>query len=420
MTCASAAKAAAPVPACPRAHGRLSPRFSFHLLASITLAFLAGSAAPTPLYAIYQQQWGFSATMLTVAFGSYALAVLVSLLVAGRLSDYIGRRPVLMAAAAVQAAAMVVFATADGLSDLLAGRVIQGLSAGAAIAAVGAGMLDIDKARGALANALAPMLGTAVGGIMAGIMVQYLPAPTHLVYAVLGVVFVLQGIGIFFIAETAPRRRGALASLVPSFAMPASVRTPLLLALPIVVAVWGLGGFYASLGPTLLRSLVGSSSVLLGGLALFLLAVSGVIAVAVLRDRSARMLARFGAVALMVGMAAVLAALSLHSLALFMVGTAIAGTGFGTGFQGALRNVIAPLPPTDRAGVLSVLFVVSYLAMGVPAILAGYDVAQRGDIVFTAREFGAGVLLLGALAWLGAARAAPSTRIQAASPRSEL
>lgn len=411
MTCAAPAKTAAvpasvtaSIPACPQARGRLSPRFSFYLLASITLAFLAGSAAPTPLYAIYQESWGFSATMLTVAFGSYALAVLAALLVVGRLSDHIGRRPVLIAAAAIQAVAMLVFATAGGLADLLAGRVIQGLSAGAAIAAVGAGMLDIDKARGALANSLAPMLGTGTGGLVAGLMVQYLPAPTHLVYIVLGAIFVLQGVGVFFIAETARRRSGAWASLRPGFAVPAAVRVPLLLAVPAMVAVWGLGGFYASLGPTLLRSLVGSGSALLGGLALFVMAASGVVSVAVLRDRPARFLSRLGAAALILGMALVLAALSAQSVALFMVGTAVAGTGFGTGFQGALRNVIAPLPPSRRAGVLSVLFVVCYLAMGVPAILAGYDVALRGDIVSTARAFGAGVLLLAGLAWLGAAR----------------
>lgn len=420
MTCVSPAKAV-PASACPQAAGRLSSRFSFHLLASITVAFLAGSAAPTPLYAIYQQQWGFSTTMLTVVFGSYALAVLVALLVAGRLSDHIGRRPVLMAAAVAQAAAMVVFATAGGLADLLAGRIIQGLSAGAAIAAVGAGMLDIDKTRGALANALAPMLGTGTGGIVAGLMVQYLPAPTHLIYVILGAIFVLQGVGVFFIAETARRRPGAWASLKPGFALPPEVRMPLLLAAPAVVAVWGLGGFYASLGPTLLRSLVGSGSSLLGGLALFIMAGGGVVAVVLLRDRSARFLSRMGALSLMFGMAVVLASLSLHSVVLFMVGTAVAGMGFGTGFQGALRNVIAPLPPAGRAGVLSVLFVVSYLAMGVPAILAGYDVALRGDIVSTSREFGAGVLLLAALAWLGVAKATPPppAGTPAVSPRIE-
>src|SRR4051794_2643836 len=85
----------------------LSPRIAFYLEASITLGFLAGAAAPTPLYAVYRAEWGFSPTLLTLAFGIYALAVLAALLVAGRLSDHIGRRPVLIAAAAAQALVMV-------------------------------------------------------------------------------------------------------------------------------------------------------------------------------------------------------------------------------------------------------------------------------------------------------------------------
>ena len=165
----------------PRRGFRFSARIAFYLQASMTLGFLAGSSAPTPLYALYQARWGFSATMLTLAFGIYAIAVLVALLVAGQLSDHIGRRPVLMAAAAFQTLAMAVFATAHGVDDLLIGRVIQGLSAGAAVAAIGAGLLDIDKVRGAVANAVAPLLGSAIGGVLAGLLVQFLPAPTRLV-----------------------------------------------------------------------------------------------------------------------------------------------------------------------------------------------------------------------------------------------
>jgi hypothetical protein len=374
----------------------LSPRSAFYLEASVTLGFLAGSAAPTPLYAVYRAEWGFSPTMLTLAFGIYAIAVLCALLVAGRLSDHIGRRPVLIAAAFAQAVVMALFANAHSLGDLLVGRVLQGLSVGAAVAAVGAGLLDLDKTRGALANSVAPMLGTGIGGLVAGLMVQFLPAPTHLVYVVLGAVFVLQATALFFVAETAAPRAGAWASLRPSFALPPAVRRPLLLAAPVAIAVWALAGFYASLGPTLLRTLVGTSSFVVGGLALAILAGSGAAAVVVLRDRSAAQLLRLGAVALFVGVAIVVAALSVQSLGTFLLGTAIAGVGFGSGFQGAIRTVVAPTSAGERAGVLSILFVVSYLAMGVPAMAAGARLAATGDIVATAREFGAAVLILAA------------------------
>ncbi|MDN8616032.1 MFS transporter [Variovorax ginsengisoli] len=391
---------AAPAP--PRR--RLSPNAAFLLQASMTLGFLAGSSAPTPFYAIYQNQWGFSATMLTLAFGIYALAVLSALLVGGRLSDHVGRRPILIAAAAAQAVSMLVFATADGLPDLLLARVVQGLSAGAAIAAAGAGLLDIDKGRGAIANSVAPMMGTAAGGLLAGLMIQYLPAPMHLVYALLGSIFVLQGAAVFFMEETAPVRPGAWASLRPRLAVPLAVRGPLLLAAPALVAVWAMAGFYASLGPTLIRSFAGTTSILLGGFALFVLAGSGALAVYLIREASPTALVRLGAFALIAGMALVMTAIAQHSVLLFLLGSAVAGLGFGTGFQGALRSVVLLIAPQERAGVLSVLFVIAYLAMGLPAMVAGYDVAHQGNIVVTAYEFGSGVVLLALLALLGTAR----------------
>ncbi|MDM0023550.1 MFS transporter [Variovorax saccharolyticus] len=385
----------------PQVRRRLSPNAAFLLQASMTLGFLAGSSAPTPFYAIYQNQWGFSATMLTLAFGIYAIAVLSALLVGGRLSDHVGRRPILIGAAVAQAASMAVFATAHGLPDLLLARVVQGLSAGAAIAAAGAGLLDIDKGRGAIANSVAPMMGTAVGGLVAGLMIQYLPAPMHLVYTLLGIVFVLQGVAVFFMEETAPARPGALASLKPRLAVPLAVRRPLLLAAPALVAVWAMAGFYASLGPMLIRSFTGTTSILLGGLALFVLAGSGALAVFLTRDASPRALMRLGSLALVSGMAVVMTAIVLHSVLLFLLGSAVAGIGFGTGFQGALRSVVALIAPQERAGVLSVLFIISYLAMGLPAMLAGYDVAHQGDIARTAMEFGAGVTALALAAFIG-------------------
>jgi MFS family permease len=159
----------------------LSPGASFFLLASITVSFLAGSLAPTPLYPVYQAEWGFSALTTTEIFGIYALALLGSLLVAGRLSDHVGRRPVLIVATLVQAVVMLIFATANGVAALMLGRVVQGLATGAALGAVGAGTLDLDKARGPVANAVTPPLGTGAGGLLAGLLVHYLPAPTLLV-----------------------------------------------------------------------------------------------------------------------------------------------------------------------------------------------------------------------------------------------
>ena len=145
----------------PRQPGRLPAGAAFFLLASVTVFFLAGSAAPTPLYAFYQREWGFSPIITTVVFGVYALAVLTALLLVGSLSDHIGRRPVLLTAIAVQAATMLLFARADSVTILLAARIVQGLATGAAVGAVGAGLVDLHRSRGTLANAVAPITATA-------------------------------------------------------------------------------------------------------------------------------------------------------------------------------------------------------------------------------------------------------------------
>lgn len=376
---------------------------AFYLMASIVVSFLAGSSAPTPLYAVYQARWGGSPILVTVIFGIYALAVLLSLLFAGRLSDHVGRRPVLLAAIGAQMLAMVLFATAGGVAQLLLARVLQGLAAGAAVAALGAGMIDLDKTRGATANAVAPAFGTATGGILAGFTVQYLPAPTHLIYAFLGVVFLLQGIGVTLMPETISRRPGALASLKPQFRLPSAVREPLLLAVPVLVAVWSLGSFYGALGPTLVRGLLGSNSALLGGLALFALAASGGLSVLVLQQRDARGLMTFGALALALGVGVTVWTLPFHSPTLFFLGTVIAGIGFGTGFQGAVRTIVPFAAPHERAGVLSIVFIVSYLALGVPAVVAGLRLAQHIDILSAAREFGTVVMTLALVAVLATA-----------------
>jgi MFS family permease len=375
---------------------------AFLLQASIVVSFLAGSSAPTPLYAVYQATWGFSPITVTLVFGIYALAVLAALLVLGSLSDYVGRRPVLFVAALLQTLAMVVFATANGVGALMTARIIQGVATGAAMSAVGAGMVDIDRARGATANAVGPMIGSATGGILSGFLVEYSPAPTVLVYVLLGVVFVAQALGVLAMEETAPRRHGARASLRPRFELPARLRRPMLLAAPAIIGTWALVGFYASLGPTLLRLLAGSSSRLLGGLALFALASSGALSVFFTRSLAPGSLMKFGAATLSAGIAVTLAGVALHSLPGFFVGTTIAGAGFGAAFQGAVRSVIPLAVPHERAGVLSVLYVIAYLAMGLPAVLAGISVVYGGGMIATANEYGAAVMLLSALALLGA------------------
>ncbi len=385
----------------PEVGSRRRRGLSLVLLGSIVVSFLAASAAPTPMYALYAARWGFSPLATTVVFGVYALAVLGGLLTFGRLSDYTGRRPVLLAGLAVQAVATVLFITAAGLGTLLIARVVQGLATGASLGAVGAAMLDLDRRRGALANSFAPGVGTASGALLSALAVQYLPAPTHLIYLVLLGVFFIQAAGVLAMRETAPRRPGALKSLVPDVRLPSAVRSEVAIAAPVLFAVWALAGFYGSLGPSLTAALLHSSSVVYGGLSLFILA--GVAAGSVLalnRTEPRRVL--FGSIgALIAGVAVTLAAVSADSAAGFFAGTAIAGVGFGGGFQGGIRLVVPLAGEQERAGVLSLLYIVSYLGLGVPAVIAGVLVTEVNGLLETAREYGSAVILLAVLALAG-------------------
>jgi predicted MFS family arabinose efflux permease len=389
----------------------LPPTASLVLLASIAVTFLAASAAPTPLYAVYQAQWGFSPITTTVVFGVYAVAVLSALLTVGRLSDHLGRRPVLLVALAVQATSMVVFATADGVPALLVARVVQGLSTGAALGAIGAGMLDVDRARGTLANAVAPGIGTATGALVSGLVVQYLPAPTHLVYLALIAVFALQAAGVLLLRETVDRTPGALATLRPELRLPRPVRRPVLAAAPVLFAVWSLAGLYGSLGPALLRQLTGSAAVVLGGLGLFVLAGVAAATVLALRNAAPRTLMGIGIAALVTGVVLTLLALGNGSAVAFFAGTMVAGVGFGSGFQGSVRTVLPLTEPHERAGVLSVLYVVSYLGLGVPAVGAGYLVVHGEGLLTTAREYGLAVMALAAVAVVGLLRHRPTVAL---------
>lgn len=394
-----------------RSARRLPAGAAFYLLASIIVFFLASSAAPTPLYSTYAAEWRFSSITTTVVFGIYAVAVLAALLVFGSLSDHIGRRPVLVTAIAGQAAAMLVFATADGVPALIVARIVQGVATGAAAGAIGAGMLDLDQSRGTIANAMAAPIGTGLGAIGAGLIVQFLPAPTHLVFVVLFAVFAVQAVGVLLMVETVTRKPGALRALRPEFAVPVRARSAMLVVTPALTAAWALAGFYGSLGPALARTLSGSSSLLLGGLPLFSLALGGAAAVFGLRNAAAAPVMLIGTAGLALGVGLTVVAVETGTTVGFFAATLLAGVGFGAAFQGGVRTVVPLAQAHERAGLLSVVYVVSYLAMGVPAILGGLLAVHNADVLGTAREYGIAVVALAVLA--GARLLRRPARVQA-------
>ena len=399
-----------------RGSRRLSGQLAVFVLASLIVALLASSAAPTPLYAIYQARWHFTPITTTVVFGVYALAVLAALLTLGKLSDHVGRRPVLLTAIAVHAGSLVIFATATGVPALLSARVVQGLSTGAALGAIGAAMLDMDRELGTFANAVAPGLGTASGAILSALAVRFLPDPTHLIYLALIGVLALQAVAIAMMRETVSRAPDALASLQPEITLPRALRAPVLTGVPVLFAVWALAGLYGALSPALVHALTGSGDAVLGGLSLFVLAAAAVVAIIVLRRVAARTMMLFGILALITGVTVTVTAVSMGSAAVFFTGSAIAGAGFGGGFQGSIRMVVPLAAAHERAGLVSLLYVVSYLGLGVPAVLAGFGVVHGGGLINTARYYGAAVVALAALALFGLLRNRPGRAAEPAGP----
>ncbi|WP_434156593.1 MFS transporter [Clavibacter nebraskensis] len=90
------------------------------------LVLVASGAAPSPLYPVYQEEWALPPVVLTIVFAVYVAGLLATLLTAGRLSDHIGRRPVILGALAVSTAAMLVFAFAHDGFALVIARILQG------------------------------------------------------------------------------------------------------------------------------------------------------------------------------------------------------------------------------------------------------------------------------------------------------
>jgi predicted MFS family arabinose efflux permease len=368
---------------------------------------LAASGVPSPLYRVYQQEFGFSSGVMTTVFGIYAFALLASLLVVGGLSDHVGRRPVLIGAFVLEAASMSLFLNARGVGWLLAARVVQGLATGALTSTLGASLLDLqhrERPLGAFINSASPGLGLSIGAVGAGLLVQFVPSPTDWAFGVLTAVFLLAAAGTYLLPESSPRLPGAVASLRPRVHVPPAHRLAFVVALPIMVACWAMGGLYASLGPSLVADVFGIDNHTVGGLLILALNGTGIVGSVALRSSPPERALLVGALVFTVGVAGTLAALVVTSAGLLFTAAVAAGFGFGAAFLGAVATITHGVAPGHRAGLLASVFVVGYLAFSVPAIVAGIAVGEFG-LARTTEVYVAAELLLALLAVAGLLRA---------------
>ncbi|MHC8321539.1 MFS transporter [Pseudomonas sp. GB2N2] len=383
-----------------------SSRSILWFLAITLLSFLAASTAPTPLYHLYQEQLHFSAATLTVIFGIYAISLLVALLTVGSLSDYLGRKPVIFTAVILNMLAMLLFINADSVAWLIGARALQGFATGMATAVLSAALLDTDRQQGPLINSVAPLLGMALGGMGCGLLAEFAPLPLQLTYWVLLAMFAMQALYVWRLPESVSPQPGAWSSLRPTLHVPTQARATLWRVLPLNTATWALGGFYASLAPSLVRTATGSTSNLVGGSTVAALTVTGALMIFTLRNRPAATALLLGATLLPTGILVFLAGVHSASLTLFFLGTLVAGCGFGAGFLGAVRSLVPLAQPHERAGLMSAFFVLSYLAFCLPSLLAG-NLARTFGLVATTDGYGAVLIILAVGALLALLRQRP-------------
>lgn len=380
---------------------RLSRPVAFAAIAAIFVTFAAASAAPSPLYVVYQHLWGFSATTLTVVFAVYVAGLVAALLILGALSDHIGRRPVLAAAIALEAVSFVLFLTAGNVPVLMLARLLQGVATGAAMTTLGAALVDLNPphapGRAGLLNGIAPTSGLAIGALGCGALVQYAPEPTHLVWVLLLAGMLLAGVVVARIPETSARKPGAAASLRPKLGVPARIRADVLALTPIIVASWAIAGLYMSLGPSVAAGVFGLTNHLIGGLVVTLLCGVGAVASYALRRVSpARVLMLAGAL-LTVGSAVSVLGVEFENVWVAGAGTVLSGIGFGASALAQFGTLAVLAAPHERGELFAVALVIAYIAFSVPAVIAGLAATSAG-LHPTALVYGSVVAFLGAVA----------------------
>jgi MFS family permease len=369
----------------------LPRRAAAAIVAFVAVLLPAASTVPSPIYVVYQREWQFADSTITVVFGVYCVSVLVSMLLFGSLSDQTGRRPVILLAVGMVAVSTVVFLYAQGLPWLIVARAVQGFGGGIGGSALAAALLELAPAgarwRGVLSGSVTPIIGIGAGALGSGMLVEFGPAPTRLPYLILLALLVIAGAGISLVPETAPCGAGAACrfTLAPRrIHVPTQARRAFAVLSSAIVAVWAVGGLYMALGPSVAVAVLGSDSQALGGTVIAVLAGSAAVAQVGCRRMVPRPQLAFGAAAQLVGLAGVQASLLAGSQPAFLLGTVVLGFGWGCSNMAAFRLASALATPERLGELVAAVNIVAYLGTVVPTVAAGIATAQIGLLGATA------------------------------------
>lgn len=354
-------------------------QFGFALLAYSMAAIMLGTTLPTPIYALYADRMHFAVLTTTVIFSTYAVGVLTALLVFGRWSDALGRRPMLLAGAGFALASAVVFLFADDVPLLLVGRVLSGLSAGiftgtATAAIVEAAPADQRDRATAIAT-VANIGGLGAGPLLAGALVQYAPVPLKLPFIV-HIVLVVLVIGAVLLAPETSARTGSIG--FQRLSVPAEMRPVFVTAATAAFAGFAVTGLFMAVVPTFVRSVIGIDNHAIAGVVASSIFVASAVAQLSARRIPPRRAIAIGCAILVVGMLILAVALHFSSLPALVAAAVVAGIGQGISFSRGLAAVAELAPADRRAEVSSTYFVVAYVAIAVPVVGEGFASQHLG------------------------------------------
>jgi MFS family permease len=350
---------------------------------AVTLAFvvdMALIAVPTPLYVLYQQRDHFSTLMLTVVYAVYAAGVILSLFLGGHLSDWLGRKRVLLPALLLNAATAVVFLATPSLPGLFVGRIVSGVAVGLATPTATAYLAELHARRPGAAHApgrpqlvlaAANLGGIAIGPLISGVLATFAPQPLRLPYLVfLAALVVLTGL-VALSPETATRPVPRPRYRPQRVAVPAQVRRTFFAATATSLAAFAVYGIFNSLAPSFLAVTLHQDSHAVAGAVAFAVFAAGAGIQLAMSRAGLRATLRVAPLILIPGLALLTAGMWFAILPLFIIGGIVVGAGAALAFRGGLSAAASSAPPKSRAEVLSGFFLGTYIGLSVPAVILG-------------------------------------------------
>lgn len=349
----------------------------------VTAVFILSNSA-SPLYLHWQRQFAFSSATMTVIFAAYIAGLLTALLVAGQLSDRLGRKAVLVPGFLFAMAACGLFATASSVAALVAARFLTGAAVGVIVSAGMAAVVDAGgpdrKRQASLAASVAMVLGAGLGPLLAGTLAQLMASPARVIFGIelallgtaLAVMVAMPLPGLPRGADGAPAWRLRLPTV------PAQNRLDLALGIAVFAPGISATSFVLSLGPALLSGLLHVGSPLAAGGTVCLMFMSATGVQFAVRKLSIRTVLLLGAAATALAMAAMVVAVQAVMPAMLLAAAVFAGMGQGLGQLGGLTAIGLKVPDRQRAQANSLLNIGAYIPAGLLPVATGFLVDRAG------------------------------------------